>query len=237
MKLYESAFTYLPFLYFYVSSVLFGVLYHYPELKLYKPYVVLVFTLVNTISYRFYNITKVAKFYLHRHFWKAATLCFFGVLIANTHELLFHEFEIKEFGYNMLISGFYVLIMHIVTYFNNSYSDNAALYTNIFFLFFPIKRVWQVNLYIYVVFVTALIFLTYSKCTPRSIIEEPLEFRPLLKLFVYLRVHEIYILVGFIQLYLEYRRRYVPDEASVAEIERIISDTNESVAKLSGEKV
>ena len=73
------------------------------------------------------------------------------------------------------------------------------------------------------------IFLTYSRCTPRSLVESHIQFRPVLKFFPYLRVHDYFIWVGLIQLYVEYHRRYVPSAASVAEIERIIGEQSDKV--------
>lgn len=135
---------------------------------------------------------------------------------------MFRDFHFDDSRYNMVLSGVYVFFILVVGYYIRS--DTILLYVNIVFLFFPIKRVWQVNLYIFVLYVTAAVFITYSMCTPRSILDEPIQFRPLLKFFVYLRVHDFYIFVGLIQLYLEYRRKYVPDNASVMEIERIIGE-------------
>lgn len=224
MKLYESAYTYVPFIYLYLCSTAIGMLYHAdsPALVRARPYTVLSFLLLNVFVYRFYKRTKLVRFALHRHFWKTCTLAFFGIIINNIHELMFRDFHFGDSRHNAGLSGVYLGLLLFLGYWIRS--DTAVMYLNIAFLFFPIKRVWQVNLYIYVIYVTLAIFLTYSKCTPRSIIDDRLQFRPVLKFFPYLRLHDFFILVGILQLYIEYRRRYVPDQASSAEIERIIGE-------------
>jgi hypothetical protein len=229
MKLYESAFTYIPFIYLYVCSMAMGMLYHSetPWLHRGRPYVVLSFLLLNLGVYRFYRSTRLVRFALHRHFWKTCTLALGGIIVNNVHELMFRDFHFGDSRHNLALSAVYILLHVAVSYYARS--DGATLYLNVAFLFFPIKRVWQVNLYIYVLFVTVAIFLIYSKCTPRSIVDETIQYRPVLRFFPYLRVHDYLIWVGAVQLYLEYRHRYVPDSASVAEIERIIDEESKEV--------
>lgn len=229
MKLYESVYTYVPFIYLYLCSTGMGTLYHSENTVLHsvRPYTVLSFLLLNIFVFRYYKSTIWVRFALHRHFWKACTLAFFGIIVNNVHELMFRDFHFTEYRYNMGLSTIYMVLLLVTGYWLRS--DTAVMYLNIAFLFFPIKRVWQVNLYIYVLYVTVAIFLTYSKCTPRSIVADGIQFRPVLKFFPYLRVHDFFIWVGFIQLYIEYRRRYIPDAASVAEIERIIGEESSKV--------
>jgi hypothetical protein len=229
MKLYESAYTYVPFIYLYICSTAIGTLYHSetPGLHSWRPYTVLAFLLLNVFVYRFYKKTTWVRFALHRHFWKACTLAFFGIIINNVHELMFRDFHFVEWRYNAGLSLAYIALLLACGYWLRS--DTAVMYLNIVFLFFPIKRDWQVNLYIYVLFVTVAIFLTYSRCTPRSLVASHIQYRPVLKFFPYLRVHDYFIWVGLVQLYVEYHRRYVPDAASVAEIERIIGEESDKV--------
>ena len=227
MKLYESAYTYVPFIYLYICSTAIGTLYHSeaPGLHSWRPYTVQAFLLANVFVHRYYKKTPWVRFALHRHFWKACTLAFFGIIANNVHELMFRDFHFSEWRYNAGLSFAYIALLLIVGYWIRS--DTGVLYLNIVFLFFPIKRDWQVNLYIYVLYVTVAIFLTYSRCTPRSLVESHIQFRPVLKFFPYLRVHDYFIWVGLIQLYVEYHRRYVPSAASVAEIERIIGEQSD----------
>lgn len=231
MKLYLSIFTYLPFVYFVFTSFTFGAIYHSKALEKHKPFVILATFLLNTFCFMFYRNSNIASFKIHQQFWKAATMCLFGILLANLNELLFKEFEIIETGYNILISLFYLTLLLISTYVTKS--DSHGVYINVLFLFFPLKRVWQVNLYVYVILTISMIVITYSKCTPRSIVEQTLYLRPLIRFFVYLRIHEFFILFGFVQLLIEYQQRYVPSEASITEIESILAETKDVVEKIS----
>jgi hypothetical protein len=206
-----------------------GMLYHSdtPLLQRGRPFTVLTFLLLNLWVHRYYRAVPLVRFALHRHFWKTCTLALAGIIANDVHELMFRDFHLHGTWYNVGLSALYVLIHLVVGYYFRS--DSGTLYVHVAFLFFPIKRVWQVNLYIYVLFVTVAIFLIYSKCTPRSLVDEQIKYRPLLKFFPYLRLHDMFIWVGILQLFLEYRNRYIPDTASAAEIERIIDETNKAL--------
>lgn len=227
MKLYESAFTYLPFIYLLLSSAFFGILYHNANLIPKRPYTVLVFFLFNTFVYKYYPHKKLVRFSLQKHFWKTCSLAFYAILVNNIHELLFFQFHFKDVSFNLIFSFLYVFIMFISSYVLKS--DSMTLYTNILFLFFPIKCVWQINLYVYTLYVTCAIFLTYSCCTPKSIIKNEIKLRPIIKFFPYLRIHDAFILAGLLQLFIEYKWRYIPDQASADEIERILQEEMEKV--------
>lgn len=226
MKVYESAYTYFPFLYMYVVASAFGSLYHNPSLVLYQPYVVLVFMLINSaVNFMHDRGGTAIKHTVHRHIWKTVTISIFGILMNNIHTEMFRDFHFSggSGNINLVVSAVYMTSMFITVYYfkNNS----AAVMVHIVFAFFPLRRVWQVNLYMYIVYTTLAVILMYRRIRVSALDGPAVEIQvaPVIKFFMYLRLHDYLIVFGAVQIYLEYFQSVIPELEAVQHISEIMS--------------
>lgn len=220
MKLYESAYTYFPFLYLYLLSTVFGALYHSTALVLYQPYLVLIFSLVNTGVFYIHDTDRIIKHTVHRHIWKTVTLSIFGIMLNNVHMEMMRDFHFTSDGVNLVISSIYVFAIVLVTYYYE-YMGGAIL-IHLVFAFFPLRRVWQVNLYMYVVYTTLAIILMYRRIKVSSLHDVTIHINPVVKFFMYLRLHDYLIVLGAIQIYFEYYKSLLPEKRAVEHISHLI---------------
>jgi len=228
MKVFESVMTYLPLLYLYVTSTVLGSVYHARSLTALRPYTVLVFLLANYCVHRFHLRRAIIKTALHARIWGACTAAMFGIIANCAHELLFHEHHFAS-THNLGWSLVYICTIWYSAY--RKPSEVLLVYCNTAFLLVPINRVWQINLHLYTVFITVSIFLMYSKCERETQADRSLEKLPLLRYFMYLRIHDGLIWVGVAQLYLEYYRRYLPEMQAAHEIAVLLEDAESGVRK------
>lgn len=228
MKLRDSAHTYIPFIYLLIISTLFVTWYHNEHTVQMRPYMILTLALLNTTVFKFHNTTAIVKFALHKHFWKTCTFAVYSILINTIHETMFSDFHYDEFVWHAILSTVYIVGTGFIMKFASS---TKIIMWHGLFLYVPIKRVWQLNIYSYILYVTASTFLLYSNITPRSIINKNVYMKPVLSYFMYLRVQEYFIWMGLVQLYFEYRYRYVHDVASQQELEKIIEEETSRVLK------
>lgn len=222
MKIYESPYTYIPFVYFYMMGTLFGMFYHNESIKLYQPYVIWVFTLINTIVYYLHDTDKIVKHVIHRHIWKTVTVAIYGIMMNNVHTEMFRDFHFERHMVNSVLSFFYcVFLITSVYYFDYL---GAAITIHIIFGFFPLSRVWQINLYMYIVYTTLSIILMYRRLKFSSLKDLTYHIRPVVNYFMYLRLHDMFIVVGFIQLYLEYYKSVLPDVKAREEMLKLLAE-------------
>lgn len=229
MKLYESAYTYFPFLYLYVVASLFGGLYHNTNLRYYQPYLVMVFLLINTLVYFVYDTKKLIKTVIHRHVWKTVTLSIYGILINNIHAEMFRDFHYTNMYINISMSALYICIILTFRYIYDN--NNSMIYVHLVFLFLPLQRVWQVNLYVYVIFTTLSIILMFQRVLVSDLKDKNMYIRPVIDYFMYLRVYDMFVVFGFLQLYLDYYRSRIPDIKAVEEIQRMINEERSNIGK------
>lgn len=218
MKLYESAYTYFPFVYFYSSVSTFGTIYHSQNYTIYQPFLCLALLLINTYVYFNINVKNV----LHRHVWFTVILSVFGVIINNIQTEMFVNFHLASDFANIFYSMFYQLIIIFIAYRLNN--DEYMLITHIIFAFIPFKRVWQVNLYCFLIFITISVIIMFSKCRSSALLNNKLHRKPLLKFFMYLRIHDYLVVLGVFQLFLDLYANYIPEIQAVDEIKKMVDE-------------
>lgn len=230
VKLYESAYTYLPFIYLYVASTVVAVFYHSldPFYVHYRPYTVLILILVNTSVFRYYKNGNIVRSILHKQTWKCCTYATNGIIANLVHEMVFTDHHFNHYHHNAGWSSIYLGLVLIFGY--KMKSITALTLVNIAFLLVPIKRVWQINLHVYTIFVSISIYMLYSKCRAETLIDNTVVLLPLLRYFPYLRVQDELIWVGIIQLYVEYYQRYIPENDRIGEeIDKSLKELDESI--------
>lgn len=230
MKLYESAYTYIPFVYFLTIGSLFGYMYHEDTLEHYRPFVVLTYLLINTNVTLYFKTKLLIRNIIHKHVWQTVTMAFFGILLNITHEMVFEGFHFQSDHVNYMVSVSYLVFVNIAAYYFES--DSALIYLHILFFYFPIRRDWQVNLYLYLCYITLSILIMYSKCSHKTLIDPIVHYKPVLRFFVYLRLNEAFVIFGFIQLFLEYYKSRIVEIKILMELQDIIDD---EVRKINGE--
>jgi hypothetical protein len=223
MRLYESAYTYIPFVYLFMSSTLFGIAFHHAgSMRDFRPYTLFIFLLLNTSLQFYFKTERLIKNEIHRHVWKTVTLAFYGILFNSAHEIIFEKFNLENYHLNIGVCLIYLMSVFVSGYYfqRNSY----VVYCHIIALFFPIYRIWEINLHIYVVYVSLSIFIMFSKCSDESLMNPDLYMGPVIKFFIYLRINDSMIFFGIIQLYLEYYQLVIPELKALDEIESIINE-------------
>lgn len=228
MKLYESAYTYIPFAYLFIISTLFATLFHHAgSWRHYRPFTLLTFTLINTFVQFFFKTQSLVKSIIHKHVWKTVTLSVYGVLFNSTHEMIFEKFHFSQTHINYTVSTLYAFSVLFCAYYLKK--DSFVVYCHIIALYFPIARVWQINMYIYVIYVACCIFIMFSKCSQESIINGDIYRNPVIKFFMYLRLNDAFMVLGIIQLYIEYYSLYIPEINAISEIEIMINEQQEKL--------
>lgn len=234
MKIYESPYTYFPFIYFYFMGTMFGLFYHNESLKFYQPYVIWVFTLLNTFVYYLHDTDRIIKHTIHRHIWKTVTVAIFGIMMNNIHTEMFRDFHFESSGINMFVSFLYSVSLLISVYYLDYLGLSITIH--VVFGFFPLSRVWQVNLYMYIVYTTLSIILMYRRLRVSSLKDSTYHVRPVVNYFMYLRLHDFFIILGIIQLYLEYYQSVIPDLKARDEMLKFLEEERKIIHKKNGYK-
>ena len=220
MKIYESAYTYIPFAYLFIISTVFAALFHSPGiLNTYRPFTVLTFILINTTIQFYFTPQILVKNIIHKHVWKTVTLGVYGILFNSIHEMIFEKFHFASTHVNYTVSFFYILVVFVCGYYYNE--NRWIIYTHIIALYFPIARVWQINMYVYVLYIAASIFIMFSKCSNESLMNDNLYRNPVVRYFLYLRINDSFIFLGIFQLYIEYYSMHIPEMKALDELEKI----------------
>jgi hypothetical protein len=107
---------------------------------------------------------------------------------------------------------------------------------HIIFGFFPLSRVWQINLYMYIVYTTLSIILMYRRLKVSSLKDPAYHILPVVKYFMYLRLHDFFILLGILQLYIEYYKSILPDIRERDELLKFLAEERTKIHKKTGYK-
>lgn len=229
MKIYESIVTYLPFLYLYVMATMFGALYHNAGIDFFQPYIVLCFVLVNTFVYYMHDTEALVKAAVHRHVWRTVTMSIYGILINNIHTEMFRDFHFSSWWVNVTVSFLYIFAVSLCRYYFDS--DMYITYMHILFLFFPLQRVWQVNLYVYVIFTTFSVIILFRRVAVKDLKSDKLHVKPVVNYFMYLRVYDLFVCFGFIQLYMDLYMSQIPEVRAAEEIHKMMEGHREKIGK------
>jgi hypothetical protein len=229
MKIYESAYTYFPFLYIYVIGTVFGSMYHSETTTWLHPYTIWAFTLLNTIVYYIHDSEYIVKHPVHRHIWRTVCLTIYGIMLNVVHNDMFRDFHIASHNWNMFVSLLYCMsVMASVYYLDWPW---MSVLIHIIFGFVPMSTVWQINLYMYIVYTTLSIILMYRRIKVSSLNDMSYHTRPIINYFMYLRLHDLFVVVGAFQLYLEYYKSALPDKYANDEIKKMLSDQRKEIYK------
>lgn len=220
MKVYESAYTYLPLVYLLVASTSFGWLYHQPSIAKEQPFVILTFFLLNTTAFFYHRTRTLIRNIVHKHMWKTATLAFYGILVQSIHERMFHEYHNEDTAFNYFISFIYLVAVVYMSYIRQS--DSGTVYTHIAFLYFPIRKMWQINLYLYAIFVCASTIIIYSKVPRSALLDHAIQRKPVLRYFLYLRLDDAFVLLGALQLLFDYHNTLTLELQDVYAIQAMV---------------
>lgn len=229
MKIYESAYTYFPFVYLYVMSTTFGAFYHNSYLARFQPYIIMSYSLVNVFVYYIHDTDRLIKHVIHRHIWKTVTLTIAGIMLNNIHNEMFRDFHFVSHNTNMLVSLFYSVSILVSSYYFNYIGGSVIIH--VIFGFFPLSRVWQVNLYMYVVYTTLSIILMYRRIYVRDLNDNSYHIRPVVNFFMYLRLHDMFIVLGILQLYIEYYKSAMPDKRAMEELTSMLEKERQIIYK------
>ncbi len=216
MDALKSARTYIPLLYIFFCALISGTWYQIVD---YKAYVVLFVFVFNTFVFKYHRHKRLVKSLLDRSLWRSAAFANYAIVASFVHQMLFKEHLVDE-RINIVISVIYSAMMLIY----REKSNDFRLGINLLFLFAPISGVWQINLYAFTFLVVTQLFIQFSCCQSRDLINDVLSISPAISLFPYLRCHDICILFGILQVYGEYRYRFIETKRSVKELEELIDD-------------
>jgi hypothetical protein len=60
---------------------------------------------------------------------------------------------------------------------------------------------------------------------------ETIHTRPVINYFMYLRIYDLFVVFGFVQLYLDLYMSHLPEIKAVEEIQRMIGEEREKIGK------
>jgi hypothetical protein len=227
MKIGESILTYVPFIYLYMVSSIYGSLYHNSDYVKWQPFVVIIFGIVNTMVFLNFRSKRFIKNIIHLHVWNTVTMGVFGILLNNVNTEMLRDFHLSDGNLNFWLSVFYFGGITIMC--NYFEAHEYAIVVNMVFLLVPFKRNWQINLYLYVAFITIDIFIMFRRCRKSTLVDRKVHMLPLVKFFMYLRLDDSVVLVGFIHLYIEYYQSTIPEIKAINELNEIIDEYRQAV--------
>lgn len=200
VRVYESVYTYLAFVYLFLVSVIYATIYHkYTD---HQPFTILSFVIINTIARNSYRSKYIIRSVVHKHIWKTITIAFYGILVNNVHDILFRDFHSQNTALNGIVSVGYIGVIWFITYYLKR--DHLAIYVHMLMFYVPIARDWEINLYLYVMYITASIMVLFTKCSRSLLSDSSIHQRSVIRFFMYIRVSDPFVLFGLLNLYLEY---------------------------------
>jgi len=218
MAAYEATYVYAPFLYLYLVVAVYGGMYH--SLLHVQPFILTTFLLLNTaVMARARAEPRNGKEFLQRQMWRVVCVVFFGVLLNNVHNEMFRDFHLQGAA-NVVASALYV-----AAYAAARRAGAAPRFVHALFLFVPLRRMWQGNLYVYVAGASLAGGLLFRRIRADTLISNEVLARPLETCFMYLRVHEGFALLALAHagwLYYDFATRphLEAAERALAEAER-----------------
>lgn len=227
----HQAHTFIPFIYLFIVSNTFGRIYHAEATGMYQPYVVLIFFIVNSFVYSFRTHPVLIKNIVHYHIWKTCTYAVFAVLLNHVHIEMFAAFHFVDNTANFVVSCFYIFFIVLQSYLYRA-SVNTLFYTNMAAAFVPLGRVWEINLYMFVVFTSCSIVLTFMRYHKSKLVDPSMHWTPVVRYFMYLRVHDYLVVAGVLQLGIEYYTRiYDQERAALDDIDAIVDARLQKIEK------
>lgn len=198
MVSYDAVFTHVPFLYMYAVVGAYGSLYHQASTRRFQPFILLATLVCNAAALAgFHHSPRNGKELIQRQIWRAVCIAVFGVLLNNVHTEMFRDFHINSPAANVGLSALYLGAFLFTR------ARAGAPYTapvHVLYLFVPLRRVWQVNLYVYTLAVTGTVLMIFRRVEVRALCGNAILFRPLLDCFIYLRVNEFVSVLALAQI-------------------------------------
>lgn len=139
--------------------------------------------------------------------------------------MMFREFHFTVDSINIGVSALYVFILWLAIFLERS--NHTLVVIHIIFAFFPLHQVWQLNMYLFVVFTVFCIIHQYSHCSMDEMLDDSkyLYVLPFLKYYMYLRIDDYLAWLGFFQLLWDYVVfTFIPEKKALEEVQRILSD-------------
>lgn len=227
MKLYESAYTYFPIFYLYASVSLFAFIYHHRHLEPQRPFVLLTWIILNLGGLAVLKTHRpLIKNVVQYDIWRTVYLGNLGIAANHVHLVLFEADQIQNEVFVFLISLLYYAAVMVSTFYAES--DALLVVVNVAFLYFPLRVTWQINLYAYVMLMTASLIILYKRVRRMDIGTSMICTRPVLRYFMYLRTHELMIAGAFVELYLEYYRVLQAEVHAVEEVARLLVEARQT---------
>jgi len=208
----------------------FGTYYHHESAKLFQPYILLSTAVLNGFVMLNVNASpKNGNAVMRRQLWRTCCVAVFGALLNYVHAEMFVNFHIDDEDVNSILSFVYLLLFALSRYFGNR---NLTVYVHVLFLFVPFKRVWQVSLYGYCALVTSAIYFLFKRYPADVLCRTSVLFYPLIDWFVYLRIDNYLVLVGVIQLYIDFFLAMLPLSEATERLVKAIRVERENAKKL-----
>lgn len=238
MKVYENVTTYFPLVYLFLCQLIM-IVYHYTNES---PFVLNSLILLNT--YLLYEHPYHSNsLRLHNHLWKASCLIVYGVLFNEILTKLFENYYMTSELTNVVASALYCLVVFKFAYFHESNylydvskrdsgqqsssnhsssvedSSKWLLFAHVYFGYLPFRQMHQINIHVFVLYcIIHFVMLYHSLGKTKVMMQKHFYRMPLNLFFMYLRVQEWFLVVGVLQLYMEYRKIYhKQNEAILAE--------------------
>lgn len=208
----------------------FGTYYHHEPAKLYQPYILLSTAVLNGFVMLNVNASpKNGNAVMRRQLWRTCCVAIFGALLNYVHAEMFVNFHIDDEDVNSILSFVYLVLFALARYLGNR---NFTVYVHVLFLFVPFKRVWQVSLYGYCALVTSAIYLLFKRYPADVLCRTSVLFYPLIDWFVYLRIDNYLVLLGALQLYIDFFLAMLPLSEATERLVQAIRAERENVDKL-----
>lgn len=232
MKIYEDLAIYLPFVYLLVNAIMIGSFFHSTRLASSQPFVVIFFVITNTLFFSAVTNTRkknhVLKTSIHKSVWKMVLFSVYGILFNDIHLEMFRDHLLDDDKLNVVVSFLYLVSVNVARKWFNKHE--LVLVANLVFLLIPLRRMWKVNLYMYVLFCSCSIYVTFRRVHARDVKQDRLHYYvPVLDYFVYNRINDYMVFVGFFQLYSDLYSQNLNDVQEVEVIRDIMLEEKRSL--------
>ena len=208
----------------------FGTYYHYEPAKPYQPFILL-FTAVLT-GFVMLNVNaspKNGNAVLRRQLWRTCCVAIFGALVNYVHAEMFVDFHIDDPDLNSVLSFVYLAAFALSRYLG---TRQWTVCVHVLFLFVPFQRVWQVSLYGYCALVTSAIYLLFKHYPADVLCRTSVLFYPLIDWFAYLRIDNYLILLGGLQLYIDFFLAMLPLSEATERLVQAIREERKNAERL-----
>ena len=233
-KVYQNIHTYFPFIYLVLVTTLYGPLYHsFPRGR---PYFIVVLLLINMRVYRFYKNKTLVRNIVNHHTWRTMTISTFGILFQSVHEDIFENHMEEKMKEGIILSLIYLLLIVVGHHVPSIPTNDFLLYTHIVYLFLPIKKVWEINYYVYAFMVIMQTLALFCNITKQELLDNSIYTKPIMTSFQYLMMPDIALLAAIPHLYIIYYNIYLPEIRASREIGSIVEEQTNMVMRYSKAK-